>query len=174
MFHLRHILYSEGYPSWDSPGDRKLLQLTVSADVVVAQDGSGTIRRSKPLWMLRRRGLGVRVFVGGSTTFKSATVGESCLSFSQSLVFSNVKIFETKKINIKNPYFLILDFNFWAHGITFRNTAGPENHQEVALRSGADLSVFYRCKFEGYQDTLYSLHPLPTTVLQRMLRLAHR
>ncbi|KAM1162792.1 hypothetical protein EV1_001667 [Malus domestica] len=37
--------------------------------------------------------------------------------------------------------------------------SGPENHQEVALRSGADLSVFYRCKFEGYQDTLYSLHP---------------
>lgn len=44
---------------------------------------------------------------------------------------------------------------FIASGITFRNTAGPENHQAVALRSGADLSVFYRCGFEGYQDTLY-------------------
>lgn len=44
---------------------------------------------------------------------------------------------------------------FIARGITFRNTAGPENHQAVALRSGADLSVFYRCAFEGYQDTLY-------------------
>lgn len=44
---------------------------------------------------------------------------------------------------------------FIARGITFRNTAGPQNHQAVALRSGADLSVFYRCGFEGYQDTLY-------------------
>lgn len=44
---------------------------------------------------------------------------------------------------------------FIARGITFRNTAGPENHQAVALRSGSDLSVFYRCSFEGYQDTLY-------------------
>ena len=45
---------------------------------------------------------------------------------------------------------------FIARGITFRNTAGPQNHQAVALRSGADLSVFFRCGFEGYQDTLYA------------------
>lgn len=44
---------------------------------------------------------------------------------------------------------------FIARGITFKNTAGPQNHQAVALRSGSDLSVFYRCGFEGYQDTLY-------------------
>ncbi|CAI9770324.1 unnamed protein product [Fraxinus pennsylvanica] len=44
---------------------------------------------------------------------------------------------------------------FIARGITFRNTAGPENYQAVALRSGSDLSVFYQCSFEGYQDTLY-------------------
>ncbi|PNX89808.1 pectinesterase 2-like protein, partial [Trifolium pratense] len=44
---------------------------------------------------------------------------------------------------------------FIAQDITFRNTAGANNHQAVALRSGSDLSVFYRCSFEGYQDTLY-------------------
>lgn len=44
---------------------------------------------------------------------------------------------------------------FIARGITFRNTAGPEKHQAVALRSGSDFSVFYQCGFEGYQDTLY-------------------
>ncbi len=44
---------------------------------------------------------------------------------------------------------------FIARDITVQNTAGAANHQAVALRSGSDLSVFYRCSFEGYQDTLY-------------------
>lgn len=44
---------------------------------------------------------------------------------------------------------------FIARGITFRNTAGPQNGQAVALRSASDLSVFYACGFEGYQDTLF-------------------
>lgn len=45
---------------------------------------------------------------------------------------------------------------FVAVNITFRNTAGAAKHQAVALRSGADLSTFYLCSFEAYQDTLYT------------------
>lgn len=45
---------------------------------------------------------------------------------------------------------------FVAMGITFQNTAGPEKHQAVAVRNNADISTFYRCSFEGYQDTLYA------------------
>ncbi|XP_030502686.2 pectinesterase [Cannabis sativa] len=45
---------------------------------------------------------------------------------------------------------------FIAADLTIRNTAGPSKHQAVALRSGADLSTFYRCSFEAYQDTLYT------------------
>ncbi|KAM5575444.1 putative pectinesterase/pectinesterase inhibitor 41 [Rosa sericea] len=40
--------------------------------------------------------------------------------------------------------------------ITIRNTAGPSKMQAVAVRNGADLSVFYSCSFEAYQDTLYA------------------
>lgn len=41
--------------------------------------------------------------------------------------------------------------------ITFENTAGPdqETGQAVALLSEVE-SAFYRCKFVGYQDTLYA------------------
>ncbi|KAG4928615.1 hypothetical protein JHK85_055101 [Glycine max] len=45
---------------------------------------------------------------------------------------------------------------FVAMNITFRNTAGPSKHQAVAVRNGADMSTFYSCSFEGYQDTLYT------------------
>lgn len=39
-------------------------------------------------------------------------------------------------------------------GITFENTAGPEYGQAIALLSASDFSVFYRCSFKGFQDTL--------------------
>ncbi|RWW47355.1 hypothetical protein BHE74_00046661 [Ensete ventricosum] len=45
---------------------------------------------------------------------------------------------------------------FIARDLTIENTAGPQKHQAVALRSDSDLSVFYRCEFSGYQDTLYA------------------
>ncbi|CAI0459765.1 unnamed protein product [Linum tenue] len=44
---------------------------------------------------------------------------------------------------------------FVAVGMTFRNTAGPSKMQAVAVRNGADMSAFFNCSFEGYQDTLY-------------------
>ncbi|XP_043700125.1 probable pectinesterase/pectinesterase inhibitor 20 [Telopea speciosissima] len=45
---------------------------------------------------------------------------------------------------------------FVAVNLTVRNTAGAINGQAVAVRNGADMSTFYVCSFEGYQDTLYS------------------
>ncbi|CAA0832008.1 Probable pectinesterase/pectinesterase inhibitor 41 [Striga hermonthica] len=52
--------------------------------------------------------------------------------------------------------FAVVAPNFIAADITFRNTAGPAKSQAVAVRNGADLSAFYYCSFEAYQDTLYA------------------
>ncbi|XP_047323020.1 putative pectinesterase/pectinesterase inhibitor 38 [Impatiens glandulifera] len=57
---------------------------------------------------------------------------------------------------IGSATFAVQGSGFIAQGITFRNTAGPKGGQGVAMASFSDHSVFYRCSFEGYQDTLYA------------------
>ncbi|XP_074328234.1 putative pectinesterase/pectinesterase inhibitor 41 [Apium graveolens] len=51
--------------------------------------------------------------------------------------------------------FAVVGQGFIAVNITFWNTTGAVNHQAVTMRSRADMSTFYSCSFEGYQDTLY-------------------
>ncbi|KAJ1273984.1 hypothetical protein BS78_05G028500 [Paspalum vaginatum] len=45
---------------------------------------------------------------------------------------------------------------FVAYNLTIQNTAGPANRQAVALRSNSSKSIVYKCRIEGYEDTLYA------------------
>ncbi|KAK1390346.1 hypothetical protein POM88_018524 [Heracleum sosnowskyi] len=57
-------------------------------------------------------------------------------------------IFESATVDVEGDGFV-------AKGITFMNSAGPNNGQAVAMKSSSNLSAFYRCRFQGYQDTLF-------------------
>ncbi|WJX13290.1 pectinesterase [Trifolium repens] len=49
--------------------------------------------------------------------------------------------------------FAVTGKGFVAVNITFQNTAGSSKHQAVAVRNGADMSVFYNCSFEAQGRT---------------------
>ncbi|CAK9161074.1 unnamed protein product [Ilex paraguariensis] len=157
--------YKYGFPTWVSPGDRKLLQSSSpTANLVVAQDGSGNHRTVKAALdaAAKRSGSGrfvIRVKSGvyrenleiGNNMKNIMLVGDGLTN----TIITGSRSVGGGSTTFNSATVAVTGEGFIARGITFRNTAGPENHQAVALRSGSDLSVFYLCGFEGYQDTLY-------------------
>jgi pectinesterase len=155
----------KGFPTWVKPGDRKLLQSTApSSNVVVSQDGSGNYKTIGEAIAAagKRSGSGRYVIHVKAGTYKENIdigtklknimllgdgIGKTIITGSKS-VGGGATTFNSATVAVVGDGFI-------GRGITFRNTAGPQNHQAVALRSGSDLSVFYQCSFEGYQDTLY-------------------
>ncbi|XP_050282091.1 pectinesterase 2-like isoform X1 [Quercus robur] len=156
--------YKHGFPTWVKPGDRKLLQSssTPKANIVVAQDGSGNYKTIKEAISAAssQSGSGRFVIYVKAGTYKENVeiklknimlvgdgIGKTIVTGSKS-VGGGSTTFNSATIAVVGDGFIARD-------ITIRNTAGAVNHQAVALRSGSDLSVFYRCSLEGYQDTLY-------------------
>ncbi|EFH67855.1 predicted protein [Arabidopsis lyrata subsp. lyrata] len=85
----------------------------------------------------------------GKSTFQTATVVYSFLFFIPNYYILNNHNYTKHTIAASNgDGFIGID-------MCFRNTAGPAKGQAVALRVSGDISVIYRCRIEGYQDTLY-------------------
>ncbi|KAL5744325.1 hypothetical protein ACOSQ2_027441 [Xanthoceras sorbifolium] len=158
--------YKDGFPSWVKPGDRKLLQTSsiITPNLVVAQDGSGNFRTIKEALDAAEKRSGSGRFV---ILVKRGVYGEN-LDIGNKLknimlvgdglrytIITGSRSVGGGSTTFNSATVAVTGEGFIARGITFRNTAGPQNHQAVALRSGSDLSVYYLCSFEGYQDTLY-------------------
>lgn len=156
----------DGFPSWMSAGDRRLLQTpaqSVKVNAVVAKDGSGSY-----------------------TTVSAAVAAAPEKSTSRYVIHIKKGVYQenvdipknkhnlmfigdgkdvtviTGNRNVKDGFttfhsatVAVTGKGFVARDITFKNTAGAAKHQAVALRVGSDLSAFWRCTFEGFQDTLY-------------------
>lgn len=155
----------EGFPSWVSPGDRKLLQSsTPKPNVVVAQDGSGNFKTvsAAVAAAATRAGNGRYViYVKAGTYNENVEIGNKLKNIMLlgdgigKTIITGSRSVGGGSTTFKSATVAAVGDGFMARGITFRNTAGAKNHQAVAFRSGSDLSVFYQCSFEGYQDTLY-------------------
>ncbi|GKA68251.1 pectinesterase 2-like protein [Tanacetum coccineum] len=159
------IPQKSGFPAWVKTGDRKLLQSTTPrANVVVAQDGSGNFRTIAAAIAAagKRSGSGRYVIHVKAGVYKeNIEVGKKLKNIMLlgdgigKTIITGSKSVGGGTTTFKSATLAVVGDGFIGRGITVRNTAGPGNHQAVALRSGSDLSVFYQCSFEGYQDTLY-------------------
>ncbi|KAL4575936.1 hypothetical protein LXL04_012023 [Taraxacum kok-saghyz] len=157
--------YKDGFPTWVLPGDRKLLQTAAPrANIVVAQDGSGNYRTIKAAVdaAAKRSGSGrFVIYIKKGVYRENVEIGNKMKNIMlvgdglKSTIITGSRSVGGGTTTFKSGTVIVTGSGFIARGITFRNTAGPQNHQAVALRSGSDLSVFYLCSFEGYQDTLY-------------------
>ncbi|KAA8520497.1 hypothetical protein F0562_014753 [Nyssa sinensis] len=159
--------YKEGFPTWVSPHDRKLLQSpspASQANIVVAQDGSGNYKTINEAVSAasKRSGSGRYViYVKAGTYRENVQIGTKLKNIMLvgdgigKTIITGSKSVGGGSTTFNSATVAVVGDGFIGRGITFRNTAGAANHQAVALRSGSDLSVFYQCSFEGYQDTLY-------------------
>ncbi|GAV73986.1 Pectinesterase domain-containing protein/PMEI domain-containing protein [Cephalotus follicularis] len=161
----RRLKNNDQFPSWVTHGDRKMLQVNgVSADAVVAQDGTGNFTNvmdavlAAPDYSMRRyviyikRGIYKEYVEIKKKKWNLMMIGDGM----HVTVLSGNRSFVDGWTTFRSATFAVSGRGFIARDITFENTAGAEKHQAVALRSDSDLSVFYRCEMRGYQDTLYT------------------
>nr|DAD32148.1 TPA_asm: hypothetical protein HUJ06_010999 [Nelumbo nucifera] len=157
-------LLSDGFPTWVSAADRKLLQSSSAAsqaDVVVAADGSGNYRTISQAVAASSKRSGKRfvIYVKRGVYKENVEIKASNIMLIgdgiDATIVTGSKNVQDGSTTFRSATVAVTRDRFMARDMTFENTAGPQKHQAVALRSGSDLSVFYRCSFKGYQDTLY-------------------
>lgn len=164
----RRLMATNNFPKWLSKSDRKLLATpssSISADIVVAQDGSGNYKTiseaiaAVPKLTKGNTRLVIHVKAGlykenveiKKTIRNLMIVGDGMGS---TIVTSNKNV-QDGSTTFRSATFAVSGAGFIVRDMGFENTAGPAKHQAVAFRSGSDLSVVYGCSFQGYQDTLY-------------------
>ncbi|KAL3681057.1 hypothetical protein R1sor_024013 [Riccia sorocarpa] len=74
----------------------------------------------------------------------------------QTIITGSKSASEPGVVTYQTATVVVLGNGFVARGITFQNMAGSESRQAVAVRVDSDLSAFYDCIFDGFQDTLYA------------------
>ncbi|KAG7619358.1 Pectinesterase inhibitor domain [Arabidopsis suecica] len=154
------------YPSWLSENDQRLLEAPVQEtnyNLSVAIDGTGNFTTINDAVFAAPNMSETRfiIYIKGGEYFENVElpkkktmimfigdgIGKTVIKANRSRI-DGWSTFQTPTVGVKGKGFIAKD-------ISFVNSAGPAKAQAVAFRSGSDHSAFYRCEFDGYQDTLY-------------------
>ncbi|VVB00192.1 unnamed protein product [Arabis nemorensis] len=158
----RRLLNS--HPSWVRPTVRRLLEeKRKTPDITVAADGSGDVKTitEAVAKIPSKSKTRFHIYVKSGTYLENVVLDKSKWNVmmygdgNTETIISGSKSNGTGSLTFLSATFAVQGEGFIMKDIGIINTAGPKNGQAVALKSGSDFSVFYRCSFEGYQDTLY-------------------
>ncbi|XP_058767118.1 pectinesterase-like [Vicia villosa] len=155
------------FPSWVTSKNRRLLESSVGdikANVVVATDGSGKFKTvAEAVASAPDNGKATYVIYVKKGTYKeNIEVGAKKTNvmlvgdgMDATIITGNLNFIDGTT-TFKSATVAAVGDSFIAQDIWFQNSAGPEKHQAVALRVGADRSVINRCRIDAFQDTLYA------------------
>ena len=148
-----------------------LITLSVKAadyNFVVAQDGSGDFttvqaainavpdyRKAGPTLIYIKKGIYKEKIVIAESKQNVQLIGEDGAVLTYDDYAQKPNIFGEGKGTSGSGSVYIFGPDFFAENITFENTSGPVG-QAVACHVAGDRAVFRRCRFLGFQDTLYT------------------
>lgn len=137
-------------------------------DLVVAKDGSGDFfsvqeainavpdfRKGKRTTILVRKGVYKEKIAIPKSKQHISLIGEEGTVLSYDDYARKLNRFGEEKGTSGSASCYIYGPDFYAENITFENTAGPVG-QAVACFVSADRVYFKKCRFLGFQDTLYT------------------
>ena len=135
---------------------------------VVAQDGTGhfrtvqeavnavpDFRKGGPTRIYIKKGIYKEKLVIPDTKDGVQLYGEDGVVLTYDDYASKSNVFGENKGTSGSSSVYVFGPNFLAENITFENSSGPVG-QAVACHVGGDRAVFRRCRFLGFQDTLYT------------------
>ncbi|XP_041013121.1 probable pectinesterase/pectinesterase inhibitor 21 [Juglans microcarpa x Juglans regia] len=169
-FNVHHAEDDNGsrLPAWINGHQRKLLGSTntgdIKADVVVAKDGSGKYKTiNEALVDIPKNNNKTFVIYIKAGVYQEHVMLDKHMTHVTMIGDgpTKTKITGNKNFVDGTPTFKTatvsaIGSNFVAKNIGFENSAGAAKHQAVALRVQSDMSIFFNCQMDGYQDTLYA------------------
>lgn len=165
---LEEDIPKDGYPSWMSHGDRKLMALQdngrIRPNVVVAQDGSGQYRTINDALKAYPKGNNGRfvIYVKKGVYKETVNIDKTMANIYMygdgpraTIITGNKGEATTGDKISTSGSFQVYANGFIGRSMGFTNTAGPEARPAVALRTSGDMIAIFNCRISGYQDTLY-------------------